>query len=340
MENISNRRQFLKTSALAALSAVPFSGTVAETSMSSNQIIWGNLLHLSFNMWEDRIAPEREMRGYRPFLRFDENLWNELLNEMATAGMNMVVIDLGDGIKYKTHPEIAVQGAWHRKKLQAELQKCRDLGLEPIPKLNFSATHDAWLGPYERQLSTNAYYNVCKELISEVVELFDSPRFFHLGMDEETAEHQKYHNFTAVRQFELWWYDFLHLVEQVNKNGSRPWIWSDYMWNHPTDFFSKMPKNVLQSNWYYKKTLDPKDPRVKAYLDLDSHSFDQIPTASNHSNTKNFGETVKFCKANINQTRLLGFLQTPWRPTIAEYREHHLQAIKQVGDAIRKYYNS
>jgi len=31
---------------------------------------------------------------------------------------------------------------------------------------------------------------VCRELIAEVVELFDSPRFFHLGYDEETAEHQ------------------------------------------------------------------------------------------------------------------------------------------------------
>jgi hypothetical protein len=340
MQNILNRRKFLKTSALATVAALPLSKTDAQESQSSNSMIWGNLLHLSFNMWEDRIAPEKEMRGYRPFLRFDEKLWNELLNKMADVGMNMVVIDLGDGIKYRTHPEIAIRDAWHRKKLQTELQKCRDLGLEPIPKLNFSATHDAWLGPYERQLSTNAYYNVCKELVSEVVELFDSPRFFHLGMDEETAGHQKYHNFTAVRQFELWWYDFLYLVQQVEKNGSRPWIWSDYMWNHAKAFFERMPKNVLQSNWYYNKTLDPKEPHVKAYLDLDNKGFDQIPTASNHSNTKNFDETVKFCKLYLKKSQLLGFLQTPWRPTINEYRDHHLQAINQVGEAINKYYNS
>ena len=65
----------------------------------------------------------------------------------------------------------------------------RALGIEPLPKLNFSTCHDAWLGPYSRMVSTPAYYDVCRDLIDEVAELFGGPRFFHLGMDEETAQH-------------------------------------------------------------------------------------------------------------------------------------------------------
>ena len=99
-------------------------------------------------MWCDWEAPE--LKGddsiYRPELRVDRSLWNDLLKQMQRAGMNLVVIDLGDGVKYESHPEIAVKGAWSSAKLQTELRRLRALGLDPIPKLNFSTTHDAWLG--------------------------------------------------------------------------------------------------------------------------------------------------------------------------------------------------
>ena len=68
-----------------------------------------------------------------------------------------------------------------RNLLKEELKKLRDAGLEPIPKLNFSTAHDTWLGPYSRCVSTPTYYKACEDLIEEVVELFDKPRFFHLG---------------------------------------------------------------------------------------------------------------------------------------------------------------
>jgi len=50
--------------------------------------------------------------GLRPDLTFDDQVWDTLLKEMAAAGINMVVIDVGDGILYESHPEIAVRNAW------------------------------------------------------------------------------------------------------------------------------------------------------------------------------------------------------------------------------------
>jgi len=289
-------------------------------------------------MWADREADDiPEYYSAKPYLRLDINLWNDILKKMADVGMNMVVIDLGDAVKYESHPEIAVRDAWTVKRLRDELSRIREMGLEPIPKLNFSACHDTWLGPYSRCVSTDTYYEVCRDLISEVIEIFDKPRFFHLGMDEETPQHQRHHRYVVVRQYDLWWHDLYFLFEQVEKGGSRPWIWSDYLWHHPEEFFSKMPKTVLQSNWYYGPKFSKRIKYVKAYLDLEEHGYDQIPTGSNWAVPENFQKTVIYCRRHISPNRLLGFLQTSWKPTLEEYRQQHMEAIELVGEAIKRW---
>jgi len=303
-------------------------------------MIWSYLIHLSYNMWADRDVPGREeYLSAKPYLRFDDHLWNDLLKEMKKAGINMIVIDLGDGVKYESHPEIAVKNAWTPERLKEELAKLREMGIEPIPKLNFSTCHDIWLGPYSRCVSTETYYEVCQDLISEVIDLFEKPRFFHLGMDEETAQHQRHYEYVVIRQYDLWWHDLLFLVREVEKGGVRPWIWSDYVWRHPETFFEKMPKTVLQSNWYYGSEFKEEITYVKAYLDLEEHGYDQIPTGSNWSVQENFEKTVAYCKKHISPDRLLGFLQTVWKPTLKDYRESHIQAIEAVSRARRRWAN-
>ena len=305
---------------------------------SSRELIWAYLLHLSFNMWADREADNiPEYCIARPYLRLDISLWNDILKKMVDVGMNMVVIDLGDAIKYESHPEIAVRDAWTVERLKDELSRIREMGLEPIPKLNFSASHDAWLGPYSRCVSTDTYYEVCRDLISEVIEIFDKPRFFHLGMDEETPQHQRHYRYVVVRQYDLWWHDLYFLFKCVEKGGSRPWIWSDYLWRHPEEFFNKMPKTVIQSNWYYGSKFSKRIKYVKAYLDLEEHGYYQIPTGSNCTVPENFQRTVIYCKRHISPEHLLGFLQTSWKPTLEKYRQQHMQAIELAGEAIKRW---
>ena len=298
-------------------------------------MIWAILVHLSYNMWADRDVPEwgLEHVSARPYLRFDENLWNDLLPKMVAAGINMVVLDLGDGVRYASHPEIAVADAWTPERLKTELAKLRSMGLEPIPKLNFSACHDAWLGPYARMVSTDTYYAVCRDLIAEVIELFDQPRFFHLGMDEETAEHQRYYEYVVVRQYDLWWHDLYFYIDHVEKGNARAWVWSDYLWHHPEDFFKRMPRSVLQSNWYYGTDFGPDIVYAKAYADLEAHGYDQVPTGSNWTVPENLPLTVRHCRQTITPERLKGFLQTVWKPTLEAFRQRHVEAIELVGQA-------
>jgi len=308
-------------------------------------MIWAHLVHLSYNMWIDRETCELDGYGsiitYRPHMRFDKAMWDELLPKMAENGVNMLVIDLGDGVQYASHPEIAVEGAWPIEMLREELDKIRKLGIEPIPKLNFSTTHDAWLGPYSRMVSTPKYYEVCANLINECIDIFDGPRLFHLGMDEETYGHQKYHEYVVVRQYELWWNDLMFLVDKVEKRGARAWIWSDFIWHHKDEFLARMPKSVLQSNWYYDSNLDPDtEPNVtyvKGYDQLEAAGYDQIPTGSNHSTPDNFGNTVKSCANRIAPDRLKGFFQTVWRPMTEDFRDRQTEAIEQIGRARREF---
>jgi hypothetical protein len=345
LRTMMNRRDFLKIG--AATSVGSLAGCVSsraeppvlaeEARLCRKPMIWGNLLHLSTNMWCDWDAPELKGRDsvYRSYLRFDRSLWDDLLKEMQRVGMNLVVIDLGDGVKYHSHPEIAVKGAWSTTELRAELKRMRTLGLEPIPKLNFSTSHDAWLGKYGHCVSTDVYYSVCHDLIAEVNHLFDQPRFFHLGMDEEEYENQKNHEHVVVRQYDAWWRDFLFLAGEVEKGGARPWIWSDYVWRHPETFYEKMPKSVVQSNWYYDAKWDPQNPRAKVFQEFEKHGYDQIPTGSNYYNSTNFVALVKECRRTLKPGNVLGFLQTPWHATLEKYRQHHMEAIAQVAEAVQ-----
>ena len=342
MKRSLSRRAFVGTG-MAAVAAGMLPKT-ANAQGAPPAFIWGALLHMGTNMWSD--VPVKEWGALTPeqlllvcqadHLRFDEAVWQTLTQRMKTAGMNLVVIDLGEALQYQSHPELSVKGSWPIDKFRAELARLRAMGLEPIPKLNFSTAHDTWLKEYSRQVSTPAYYKVCADMIREVCAIFDKPRFFHLGYDEETAGNQSQYSYAVVRQGELWWHDFLFFVKELEGQGVRPWIWSDYYWNRPEEFLNRMPKSVLQSNWYYGSAFEPeKEKCVKAYLDLDKAGFDQVPTGSNWSNDVNFKGTVGFCKKSLAPERLKGFLMAPWFFTLKAWQEKNLQAIAQVEEMIR-----
>jgi hypothetical protein len=354
---MGTRRNFIKQLTTAGLmSTIP--GQVLPASWINlpangrlGDKIWACLIHLSFNMWEDHDRfrdsdnPNLRNRIFDPSLRLSEPLWDDMLKKMSNQGMNMIVIDLGDAVKYRSHPEIAVKNAWSTTRLKNELKKMRALGLEPIPKLNFSTGHDTWLGEYSRMVSTKRYYEVCRNLIAEVIDLFDKPRFFHLGYDEEVALHQRFYDYTVIRQNDLWWKDFYFFVNEVEKGGSRSWIWSDYVWHNPELFYKKMPKEVLQSNWYYGASFEDKNKvELRTYEELEARGYDQVPTGGYYSglnkvmySEESIKNTVQFCKERISDQRLLGFMQTNWRPTVEVNRNDILKSIGLIGSAKQEY---
>lgn len=308
--------------------------------MFSKDFMWAVLVQLGNNMWnEEGNTTGRENNPEAvasSTLRFDRKLWDDYMVYMRKCGVNTIIIDVAEAMKYDTHPELAVEGSWSKEEMRAEVVRLQNMGYEVVPKLNFSAGHDIWMKDYHFMVSSPLYLQVCADLIKEVCEVF-KPKYFHLGMDEETWDIQKNYHYAVIRQKDVYWRDFYHLVDCVEKENARPWIWSDRMWDHMDEFLKKMPKDVLQSNWYYSIDFaKPKDERrahrIQCFETLDKHGFDQVPTGSNWSYYENMEEMAKFCVEKIAPEHLKGFMQTPWLPFINS--EKCVNALYGAADAM------
>ena len=336
-----DRREFLKMSAcaVAAVEAGCILGGAKTVAAPLPKLgdIRALLLHLGHNMWCDWFPPDISAEGFscKPdtVLRNRDDLWRKATDYAAAKGVNMIVIDLGEGVVYPSHPELAIHGSWSVEKLQAEVRRLRAKGIEAIPKLNFSTSHNGWLKQYRRMVSTPTYYQVCEDVLRDAYEIFDKPRFIHIGCDEEVASHQERivkYIYIVARTKEFWMHDYLHLVHTVEKLGARPWCWSDYGWRHP-EFLKRSPKSVVMSNWYYDEQYGGFDPktnktsdleRLVQFWDLEKAGFDQIPCGTNWPGEQRrnlkigaddvMGKLVKKCRGVIAPERLLGFLMAPW----------------------------
>ena len=330
--------------------------------MKDDKMIWAELIHLGMNFWGDVTrekcpfqwmeTPEaaegvREQYCSADHLRFDEDFWkNEVCPELMKGGVNTIVFDLGEGVVYPSHPELAVKGSWSADKLKAEVRRLKALGLEVFPKLNFSSSHDIWLKEYHKMLGTPEYYRVCKDVIRDAIEIFDHPRFVHLGLDEETATFQAFHTHVCVRQGELWWHDILMLIDEVEKGGARAWVWSDYIRRHPLEeFTARMPKTVVQNPWTYsythyqesKVSLDPsEDKTIKVMFDLVESGYDVIPCGSNCYGYKtNLEDLVRLFRNHPKRDRIKGFFYAPWLKTDRVFARRFRENGEQVANAIR-----
>lgn len=318
-------------------------------------MIWSYLIHLGTHMYADKDGmlygrtktPRGSMDKAEDKLRCEKDAWIALTNEIAKMGANTLIIDLAEGVKYQSHPELAIEGSWSVEELKEELKRLRSIGLNPVPKLNFATTHDEWLGEYHKMVSTKKYYEVCADLIKEVCEIFDTPDYFHIGMDEESYHHQKPYSLAVVRHGDLWWHDVLFLIEQVEKNGSTAWMWSDnVVLQDENEFVKRMPKSVIQSIWYYDRDFDfpgtPKYPlwdAYKYYSFLDKHGYKQVPTGSIWMAYENMILLSEFCKEQISEENLLGYMMTTWYPVTKDNHSYNVAGADLLGQIRRYDYN-
>ena len=354
-----DRRTFLG-SALGAL-AVGGCGTArVAAGVPEYDFKWIDLIHFGMNMWGDlprnperkglqaKILTDEEFAAVtKPEhldlgrMHFEEKFWQELSLKLRSSGCNAIMLDVGEGMVYPSHPELAINGSWPAEKLKAEVDRLRGMGFEVIPKLNFSTTHDAWLGPYERMVSTAKYYEVCADVIRDVAEVFAPVKNFHLGFDEEDVpSFQRGSSMLVMRQGDFWWHDVNWFVREVERFGARAWVWSDYIRRHPLEeFCRKMPKTVVQNPWTYwatKSKIDS-DPLVKIYRTLADAGYDVAPCGSNcYGVTENFPDMAEHSKANLPAERFKGMIMAPWIKTIEPYRRLHWEAADLMAEAVRR----
>ncbi len=331
--------------------------------------IWGLLVHLSMDFAYKKNYREVPLSDY-----FDEEVWQDCIEKAVDAGMNTIVLEVINGIEYKSHPEISRPDAYSQEWVKEQVKKCRDKGIALIPKLNFSATHDTWLGEYAYMLSTTVYYKVAKDLIEEVYELFDSPAYIHIGMDEESLQYLKKRELVVYRKGELYFHDLKYLCDCVNATGAKPWIWSSPMYDMPEMFVDRIKKDEVIISPYYYNAFNPahytpvesraeyvayynedrykelgirfveEDPYLVNYrllsLPMMEYGYQYVPCASVFNRCDyNTVDIMEYYKKYANDEQILGYITAPWiRMNKTErsqtYLEETFRFFKEAKEAI------
>ena len=329
-----NRREFIRGSAFAAAGVLTgcATGRTRAVPADDGHFIKAALIHLGSNMWCDAWtdnkprppASERwDFKDRVDHLRAEDAVWRECTEAMRANGFNMAVIDVGEALEYPSHPELKVKGSWSVGRMREELARLREMGLEPIPKLNFSTTHNAWMKDWRYLAATEKYDKVCAELIDDVVDAFDGPRFFHMGHDEETIGHQGgwgHYQFIVVRKGELFWKSFRANYDAVKAAGCRPWCFSDQIWYDRQRFIDNMPRDVIQCPW--NCVADKNHPEYTESIDeMAKLGFDFIPDGSTYtSKREDIARTelpfvMDYCRKHVPLKQVLGFVVCPWVTT-------------------------
>lgn len=326
-------------------------------------MIWSLYATLGRNMWYTEY----------PNIDTEDEAWNIIVDAAELTGINQIVLDLGEGVQYGSHPELAKSGAWTRQRVRAEVKRCKEKGIELIPKLNFSATHHLWLGEYRRMMSTPTYYRVCRELITEVYDLFDKPRFIHLGMDEE-GDPQFFDRLemVAYRRGELIWHDLQYLCDCVRDCGTTPWIWADLCLEYPEEFRKRVGKDVMLSPWnynalrpehytpiaskqrhidYYGKepyksmnlTYVEEEPFCTRFMAQAAPAardgYKIVPCVSTWAECEyNTDDNAWYFKENAPAENLAGFMTAPWKHTTMENVDEIIRSMELLKEAREKYF--
>lgn len=287
---------------------------------------------------------------YHTKLRADIKAWNEIVDFAAENGCDSILLDIANGVRFDSHPEIAVEGAWTSEFMRSEVKRLREeKGLKLYPRLNFSAGHDAWLEEYSRMVSTQKYYEVAKDLIHEVCDMFDTPEFFSLVLDEENWTNQQRYDYACYRQYDLVWHDVEYLCNCIREKGVRPAIGGDYCWSYPEEFIKNVSKDVLVCNWLYGSfygdeqhplpTDDWSSKRLDSFKDLTEAGYDIFMYGVSNENTHNFEHHIRYANEFLNPDKISGmYITGSWDPINEATKDYYFDAVYQAKYAKEIYF--
>lgn len=268
-------------------------------------------------------------------------LVRELIDLAKENGVNTIVFAVLDALRYESHPELALPDAWSKEELKNEIEYARSLDMEVIPMLNFSAAHNVWMGKYARMISSSVYNQVCADLIDELCELFQKPSLFHLGMEDEYGNRQKFNDYQTVRGGALLAKDLTFLFECCRKNGARPWIYNDFHFSHPALFEATVPKDVVLSpsriGDFIIKDGKSHQPTVQSMLDTLAMGYDVMLTVTSWSCTMTQNYIFNAVKKLYPPERFFGFWVFPLLPCRQLYRYKLIYEILRFKNNLENY---
>lgn len=252
---------------------------------------------------------------------FDLAVGLDIIDAMAAAGLNLLLVDAKDGVLYKSHPELARHYSQPIDILGKLRERAAAHGIEVAIKLNFSQSqlhqHNHWFRPHHDLFDNDEYWTKAFEVIDELCGILQPKRFFHIGMDEDHS--RSYTQY--VRAIET-------LHSGLKKRGLRTLIWNDSACHWPAADIhrekslyaeERIPHEVIQLLWDYGNWDSAALKRIR------DRGFDLWGAPG--------GEPAQ---ATAMRDQLLalggsGMLLTRWCPCIPENRESMLAKIRTLG---------
>jgi len=312
-------------------------------------MLWVYMIYLGTNMWNEGDSLTRFNKNdafFHKEMFTDRKTWRAATDFAIKAGFNAFLVDIGEGLQLEAHPELAASGAWTKEEMKAELDRLKASGATVIPKLNLSATHDAWLNTLGHKLNTPEYFKAVREIIDEVIELFQPP-IIHLGFDEESHRERNMQNkygYSSYRYGEEYALALNYFVKCALDKGVRPWLWAGlatYSWD---EFAHYSPHDAIYGTCNYEQMRNT--PKSEIYYQmlydsarkLEKLGYDQLPAVSTCYDYYSVDDTMEFWKSVISPKHFIGVASAPWCRTGKDDLYSLMAEAKVFAYARKKYY--
>ncbi|MBN1517687.1 hypothetical protein JXA32_14080 [Candidatus Sumerlaeota bacterium] len=276
------------------------------------------------------------IRGYLLHITHYDPVWNankdkeepfnlklglELIDAMAEAGLNLLLIDPKDGVRYASHPELARPYTQDMDVLAQLTDRAAQHEIETAIKLNFSQSayhqHNHWFRPHKKLFDRPAYWEHAFKIIDELIAVVKPARFFHIGMDED--HDRSYRQYVKAIKT---------LRDGLVTRHLRTLFWNDSACHWPETAIHRdkaleaerhLPKDVIHVLWDYG------NDDLDALSRIREEGFE--PWGAPGGNP----ELVAGMRDRLLEVGGAGILLTHWIPCIPSRRQELLDRIQTCG---------
>lgn len=192
--------------------------------------------------------------------------------------LNLVVLEVLQGMKYERHPELAGPAAYTKDEVRRIVRFLRDRGVEVVPQVE-SLGHANWLVIPHRELrEDDDDHTLCTrnpqtrrilvDCYTECLEVFE-PRYFHFGLDEirwatdRVAAEKRCPRCKGVDKREIFVEQVKWLHDWAATSGLKMMMWADMILPEHNggapfnlaDTVDKLPRDIILCDW--SATLAP-----------------------------------------------------------------------------------
>jgi hypothetical protein len=206
------------------------------------------------------------------FSMYKEEYIKKWFSKLKANGYDGVVIEIDNKLIFPSHPDFASKDALSYEKWQDIIRFGKEIGLMIYPLLQ-TLGHMQHILEYGGKYLTLAEnpgknYMLCpskestlefiKDLIKDLIEIFDSPQIIHLGGDEvyghmERRGIRKCPLCASKNSSEILNNYLINLAKFCVERGIRPEFWADEVLAFP-QYIDNFPKGTRFIDWHYNRS--------------------------------------------------------------------------------------